>query len=86
VSWLRAKARASRWSEEFRLVGLEMEWTVNWFRCKEKEWKKRLGDVEDEERPPGLDCYCHKQMALWASLADQAEIKFSSLLDRPLFS
>ncbi|KAI0245541.1 hypothetical protein BJV78DRAFT_1137879, partial [Lactifluus subvellereus] len=86
VSWLRAKAHASRWSEKFRLVGLEMEWTVNWFRYKEKEWKKRLGDVEDEERPPGLDCYCHKQMALWASLVDQAEIKFSSLLDRPLFS
>ncbi|KAI0251378.1 hypothetical protein BJV78DRAFT_1088145, partial [Lactifluus subvellereus] len=31
VSWLRAKARVSHWSEEFRLVGLEMEWTVKWF-------------------------------------------------------
>jgi hypothetical protein len=28
-------------------------------RCNGKE---RLKDVEDEERPPGLDCYCHKQI------------------------
>ncbi|KAI0245105.1 hypothetical protein BJV78DRAFT_1141358, partial [Lactifluus subvellereus] len=86
VSWLRAKARVSRWSEEFQLVGLEMEWTVKWFQWKEEEWRKRLGNVEDEERPPRVDCYCHKQMALWGSLAEQAETKLSSLLDRPLFS
>ncbi|KAI0245206.1 hypothetical protein BJV78DRAFT_1140462, partial [Lactifluus subvellereus] len=86
VSWLRAKARISHWLEEFWLVGLKMEWTVNWFRWKENEWRKRLGNVEDGEQPPGLDCYCHKQMVLWGSLAEQAETKFSSLLDRPLFS
>ncbi|KAI0245553.1 hypothetical protein BJV78DRAFT_1158538 [Lactifluus subvellereus] len=86
VSWLRAKARISCWSEEFWLVGLEMEWTVNWFRWKENKWRKRLGNIEDGEWPPGLDCYCHKQMVLWGSLAEQAETKFSSLLDWPLFS
>ena len=85
VSWLRAKAHFSRWSEEFRLVELEMQWTVNWFRRKEEGWNKRLRDLEDEERPPGLDCYCHKQMVLWGSLADQAQAKFSTLLGRPLF-
>ena len=41
--------------------------------------------MEDEERPPGLDCYCHKQMVLWGSLADQAQTKFSTVLGRPLF-
>src|ERR1700727_2605395 len=85
VSWLRAKARFDRWSEELRLVEHEMQWTVNWFRGKEGEWRKRLQDMEDEERPPGLDCYCHKQMVLWGSLADQAQTKFSTVLGRPLF-
>ncbi len=28
VSWLRAKARFSRWSEELQLVESEMKWTV----------------------------------------------------------
>jgi hypothetical protein len=85
VSWLRAKARYLRWAEEFRLVEYEMQWTVNWFRWKEMQWRQRLRDIEDEERPPGLDCYCHKQMVLWSSLAEQAQTKFSAQLGRPVF-
>jgi hypothetical protein len=85
VSWLRAKARFDRWSEELNLIGYEMRWTVNWFRWKEKQWRSRLRDMEDEERPPGLDCYCHKQMQLWGSLADQTQTKCSTALGRPLF-
>ena len=84
VSWLRAKARFSRWSEELCLVESEMQWTVNWFWWKMEQWKKRLIDLADEDRPTGLDCYCHKQMALWHSLAEQAQTKFSTLLGRPL--
>ena len=84
VSWLRAKARYFRWSEEFRLVEYEMQWTVKWFRWMEMQWRQRLRDVEDEERPPGLDCYCHKQMVLWSTLADQAQTKFSAHLGRPV--
>ena len=85
VSWLRAKARFSRWSEEFRLVGYEMQWSVKWFWWKEEQWRKRLRDVTDEERPPGLNCYCHKQIVLWGALADQAQAKFSAVLGKPLF-
>ena len=85
VSWLRAKARFDRRSEELRIVGYEMEWTVNWFRWKEGQWRSRLTDMEDEERPPGLDCYCHKQIVLWSCLADEAQTKFSTVLGRPLF-
>jgi 5-methylcytosine-specific restriction endonuclease McrA len=58
---------------------------VTWFQRKVEEWRKRLKDVEDKERPPGLDCYCHKQMVLWGSLADQAHTKFSAVLGRHLF-
>ncbi|KIM79992.1 hypothetical protein PILCRDRAFT_73667, partial [Piloderma croceum F 1598] len=85
VSWLRAKARFSRWSEELCIVGYEMRWTVNWFKWKEEQWRLRLTDMENEERPPGLDCYCHKQMALWSSLADQAETQFTNVLGHPLY-
>jgi hypothetical protein len=62
-----------------------MRWTVNWFRWKEEQWRLRLNDMEDQDRPPGLDCYCHKQMALWSSLADQAETQFTNVLGRPLY-
>ena len=85
VSWLRAKARLARWLEELQLVKYEMEWTVNWFHNKAKQWHNRLKDWVKEERAPGLDCYRHKQIVLWSSLADQAEAKFSSTLKRPLF-
>ena len=44
-----------------------------------------MNDMEDQDRPPGLDCYCHKQMALWSSLADQAETQFTNVLGRPLY-
>ena len=42
VSWLQAKARCDRWAEELRLVELEMGWTVNWFKQREKQWMERL--------------------------------------------
>ncbi len=84
VSWLRAKARFSRWSEELHLVEAEMQWTVKWFLWKMEQWRIRLKDLEEEERPPGLDCYCHKQMVLWDSLAEQAQTQFSTLLGHPL--
>jgi hypothetical protein len=85
VSWLRAKARFDRWSEDLRLVGYEMQWTVNWFRWKEDQWRRRLNDLENEERPPGLDSYCHKHITLWHSLAEQAQTQFSNVLGHPLF-
>jgi hypothetical protein len=50
-----------------------------------KQWRLQLNDMEDQDRPPGLDCYCHKQMALWSSLADQAETQFTNVLGRPLY-
>jgi len=84
VSWLRAKAHFTRWSEELRLVEAEMQWTVKWFLWKVEQWRTRLKDLEEQERPPGLDCYCHKQMVLWDSLAEQAQKRFSTLLGHPL--
>ena len=79
VSWLRAKARYQRWAEEIHLVKLEMQWTINWFRHQERCWEERSECLLDEEREEGLQSYCHKQMALWRALGDDAKQRFSIL-------
>ena len=45
-----------------------MQWMVKLFQWKVEQWWRRLGDVTDEERPPGLDSYCHKQIVMWDTL------------------
>ena len=57
-----------------------MGWTINWFKWRERKWMSRLKEVENDERPPGLDCYCHKQVALWGSLANEAQALFNRAL------
>ena len=86
VSWLWAKARCDRWAEELQLVELEMGWTVNWFKQREKQWMERLQQVQDDERAPGMDSYCHKQVALWTTLAKQANERFSALSGHSLLN
>ena len=49
VSWLISKVHVSQWLEELRLVGYEIQWTVNWFQWKERGWMERLGNVTNEE-------------------------------------
>src|ERR1700749_1526518 len=83
VSWLRARARYFRWKEEVRLVRLEMEWTVNWFRSRETSWRERLHNLEDQEREAGLICYCYQQMALWRKFGDDAETLYGTILGSP---
>jgi hypothetical protein len=38
VNWLRARARAQRWSEEREIVTKEMEWVIGTFRYMERVW------------------------------------------------
>lgn len=83
VSWLRARARYFRWKEEVRLVRLEMEWTVNWFRSRETSWRERLQDLENDEREEGLTCYCYKQMGLWRRFGDNAAKLYNTILGTP---
>ena len=63
-----------------------MQWMVNLFQWKVGQWKKRLGEVTDEEQPPGLDPYCHKQIVMWDMLGKRAEGQFSALLGRQLYT
>ncbi len=83
VTWLRARARYLQWSEEVRLVRLEMQWTINWFRSHEMRWRERLDELDDDESEAGLQCYCYKQMGLWDMLADDAAKTFSTIIEPP---
>jgi hypothetical protein len=65
-----------------RLVKLEMQWTINWFRSQEARWMERLDDIQNAEREEGLICYCHKQMGLWRGLGNDAEQRFSEIIGR----
>ena len=69
--------------EELWLVELEIGWTVNWFQWKKDQWTKQLNDLNDGERPPGLDCYCHKQVTLWDSLADSVSMAWLGSCELP---
>lgn len=80
VSWLRARARFLRWSEESRLVPMEMKWTVKWFSWQMEKWENRLQSIREDSCPPGLEAYCHKQIALWEGLKLAAEKRFLAVL------
>lgn len=78
ISWLRAKARYTRWEEELSLVKHEMTWTVAWFETYENIWQKRFEDVADEECAEGLRCYALKQSQLWRDLGTHSQKRFRS--------
>ena len=64
INWLRAKARYDRWKEELQIVENEMKWTISWIGYHEKQWKKRLKEV-DKKDLAGHRCYAEKQMSVW---------------------
>lgn len=68
MSWLHAKAHLTWWSEAYRLVQLEMNWTVNWFAWQTSQWEKRIESSNMEDRAKGLKAYTFKHISLWASL------------------
>src|SRR3977135_2935338 len=70
ISWLRAKARYTRWKEEHMLVRNEMTWTIKWFEHHCKLWEGRFTDIDDEESSDRLRCYALKQARLWKSLGE----------------
>ena len=72
VSWLKAKARYDRWSEEIHLVQHEMCWTTLWFKHQEKEWEQRV----TMNAHPGHQAYAAKQQTLWGNFRKKAEEAF----------
>ncbi|KIJ58337.1 hypothetical protein HYDPIDRAFT_102895, partial [Hydnomerulius pinastri MD-312] len=73
ISWLKAKARYCRWTEELALVKHEMHWTMLWFEKHQSEWAKRM--VTSEE--PGHIAYAAKQVLMYKSFAEEARKKFA---------
>jgi hypothetical protein len=80
ISWLRAKARYTRWKEEHTLVRHEMRWTVAWFKHYEMVWQNRYEVIEDEESADGLWCYAQKQSDLWKRLGEHSRNLFNASL------
>ena len=36
--------------------------------------------VKNDDRAPGLECYCYKQIGLWSSLSTLADDRFTDIL------
>ncbi|KAF5319975.1 hypothetical protein D9611_011068 [Ephemerocybe angulata] len=72
VSWIRAKSRADRWSEELTILKSEMEWFVRFTeyrRLKATNWAE-LSTTE------GARSYAFRQADLWKRIGADAIIKF----------
>src|SRR5882757_263148 len=80
ISWLRAKARYTRWKEEHALVQHEMRWTVAWFEHRRNMRQMRYEEIEDEENSDGLRCYALKQAHLWQCLGETSRNLFTTTL------
>jgi hypothetical protein len=80
ISWLRAKARYTRWKEEHILVQHEMRWTVAWFDHRRNMWQMRYEEIEDEASSDGLRCYALKQANLWQRLGETSRKMFTATL------
>lgn len=79
VTWLRSKARFTRWAEEVELVQNEMGWTELWFKHQEQLWATRAQAYGDG-RKPGHEAYAHKQRLMWADFYSECQRLFSSCL------
>ena len=59
VNWLRARARAQRWSEEREIIIKEMEWVIRTFRYMGGVWKVRAEKMGNEK--PGHRAYAARE-------------------------
>lgn len=79
MNWLRAKARYVRWEEEVNLIRHEMEWTVNYFKYRKREWEDRVGvSGVDSRVAEGLQSYAEKQVGLWNKFSENAIATFNA--------
>jgi hypothetical protein len=73
INWLRARSKRNRWHEESILVPMEMQWTVQFFFTKAKEWDT-LASINPRIGPKS---YAFRQSAMWTQLADRASKIFN---------
>ncbi|EAU88973.2 hypothetical protein CC1G_10669 [Coprinopsis cinerea okayama7 len=73
VNWLRAKSRHDRWREEFTLLTSEMDWVLNFFTFKQREWTD-LSQKRSES--PGHMAFARREAEKWGLLYTQARKAF----------
>ncbi|KIK73817.1 hypothetical protein PAXRUDRAFT_177423, partial [Paxillus rubicundulus Ve08.2h10] len=67
VNWLCAKAVQDQWKEEVELIKSEVQWTVNFFNSKFRQWEK-LGMQSQEWGVVGHAVYATCQATIYANL------------------
>ena len=77
VHWLRAKCQLDRWTEEKKLLTLEMACTVRWFRWKKRSWQT-LGEKSQSCEDFGAAGYAFRQMSLWGRMEAEATKLFTN--------
>ncbi|KAG1796924.1 uncharacterized protein HD556DRAFT_1441099 [Suillus plorans] len=79
VNWLRTKALRDRWNEEVILVKHEMQWSINFFNHRAKQW---LGHMRNATSAglTGHTCYAARQSHIYEQLAAHAEDSFRKML------
>jgi hypothetical protein len=83
VNWLRARARAQRWSEEKEIVVKEMEWVVGTFKYMGGIWEARGGKMGNER--PGHRAYAARETDRWHKWANTARDEFTKALGGEAF-
>ncbi|KAJ3527505.1 hypothetical protein NMY22_g9765 [Coprinellus aureogranulatus] len=81
VSWLQAKARRDRWREELILLRSEMDWSMNYFKFKSREW---MDLASQPGATAGQICYALRQSEQWEHLSTHAHATFERYLDGPI--
>ncbi|KAG1732337.1 hypothetical protein EDB19DRAFT_1640236, partial [Suillus lakei] len=79
VNWLRTKALRDRWNEEVMLVKHEMQWSINFFKHRAKQW---LGHMRNATSAglTGHTCYAAQQSHIYDQLAAHAEDSFHKMI------
>ena len=78
MHWLRARAQRNRWAEEFKLVGYEMQWTVNFFVHRANKWHQRALSAATTIHA-GAAAYAYRQQAMWQAVASAAQSAFEKV-------
>ncbi|KAG2100190.1 uncharacterized protein F5147DRAFT_747185 [Suillus discolor] len=79
VNWLQTKALCDRWNEEVVLVKQEMQWSVNFFNHKAKQWRGRRDNAASTGRT-GHACYAARQCHIYEELAAHAVDSFQKII------
>ncbi|KAG2029394.1 hypothetical protein BDR03DRAFT_827632, partial [Suillus americanus] len=77
-NWLRMKALRDHWNEEVMLVKHEMQWSINFFKHRAKQW---LGHMRDATSAglTGHTCYAARQSHIYDQLVAHAEDSFRKM-------